>query len=304
MQFSVNYSPILAELVLEGAVRLDCFKCPAWPELLENAARVLPVYIHYPLAVGAGQGHPIDTETNQPADLDHFAALRDQTGKPLINTHFIPSGKDYPGIEQDSMNPADIQRVLDGTLRDLEPVIRRFGVENVMVENVVNEHGWLTMAVMPEVLAALLDRSGCAFLFDHSHARLAARNLGMDERNYCSALPVDRMREVHITGLQMLEGELLDRLFAADPGNRFITGWAGGMMDHLPMAEADWPELDWLLAQIQRGQTGESRWATPWVIASEVGGVGGFWEAVADRQSYLEQVPRMHRMIKGEGGAR
>jgi uncharacterized protein len=299
MQFAVNYSPALAELVRAGEVRLDLFKCPAWPDLLQAAAADRPVYIHFPLLIGSGWGHPMDAETNQPADLDRLAALRDQTGTPYINTHFVAPGSDYPGVTQDSLEEADIRRVLDGARRDLEPLIHRFGAENVLVEHVINEHGWLLLSVMPEVFARLLDETGCGFLLDLSHARLTARNLGLDERAYTASLPVDRLREVHITGLQLLEGELYQRLVAADTPGGFISTWAGKWMDHLPMSESDWPELEWLVAQIRAGQAGETRWATPWVIASEVGGVGGFWAVVSDHQSYREQVPRMERIITG-----
>jgi uncharacterized protein len=298
MQFAVNYSPALAELVRAGLVHLDLFKCPAWPDLIAEAARVLPVYIHFPLVVGGGQGHPIDSETGQPADLERMYALAEQTGTPLINTHFFASQQDYPDIPAASLSVPHMRQVVDGMLRDLEPLIRRFGAERVLVENITNEAGMLRMTVAPEVLEQILARSGCGFLFDLSHARLAARDLGLDERAYCASLPVQRMREVHITGLQLLTGDLLERMLAADRPGGFISQMAGRYMDHFAMTAADWSELSWLLGEIRRGQAGQSAWNTPWVISNEFGGVGGFWEVVSDPQVYLEQIPRMAAMIK------
>lgn len=299
MEFAVNYSPILAELVQEGKVCIDRFKCPAWPDLLAEARQVLPVYIHFPLTIGNGTGGPIDDEQKQPADLDRFAELLEQTGTPLVNTHFVPAAANYPGIDISSHSARDIERVLSNTLRDLEPLLKRFGPERVTIENIINEWGWLTMAVMPEVITRLLDESGCGFLFDLSHARLAARSLGLDERTYVSALPVDRIREIHITGLQLMAGDLYDRLMAAGNPGGFAGMMAGKWMDHLPMTDADWPVLEWMMAQLRAGQSTGSHWKMPWVIASEIGGVGGFWEQISNRAIYLDQVPRMAAIIHG-----
>jgi uncharacterized protein len=293
MEFAVNYSPVLAGLVREGRVRVDRFKCPTWPELVAEAQQTLPVYIHFPLGVGGGWGGPRDSETHDLADLDQIDRLLEQTGTPLINTHFVPPAARYPHIHQDSRDPRHIQEVVDSTLRDLEPLLDRFGPERVTLENVVNEHGWLTLAVLPEVIAAILESTGCGFLFDQSHARLAARNLGLDERAYAASLPLAHTREVHVTGLQLLTGPLLDLMVAIGDPYGFAKTMAGRWIDHLPMLEGDWPELEWILDQVRAGRAGQ-----PWVVAYEYGGVGRFWEDVTKAEVYLEQLPRMKAMIQ------
>lgn len=294
MEFAVNYSPLLAELVSEGRVRVDRFKCPAWPDLLADALRLLPVYIHFPLIIGSGAGIPIDDERKAPVDLERTADLLEMSGTRYVNTHFIPAVRDYPQIPAGSREPRHIEQVLSGALRDLEPLIRRFGAEWVLIENVINNPGWLDMAVLPELLWRLVEETGCGFLLDTSHARLAARNLGLDERAYTGELPVSRIREIHFTGLQVMEGEIYQRLMAAGDPDGIAGRKAGRWMDHLPMLDGDWPELEWAASCIRSGD-----WQAPWVIASEVGGVGGFWELVTTRETYLEQVPRMRSMILG-----
>lgn len=294
MEFSVNYSPALAELVREGQLRVDRFKCPAWPDLLEEVGAEWPLYVHFPFTVGAGQGGPVNDEKKQLADLDFFAEILETTGTPQVNTHLIFNSRDYPDIPLDSREPRHAQRLVSAALRDLEPLIRRFGAERVTVENIINEWGWLTLSVLPEVITRVLDETGCGFLFDLSHARLAARNLGIPEREYAAALPVDRIREVHVTGLQRMAGEMYERLMAAGNPGGFATMFAGKEMDHLPMLDADWVELEWMMAQIH-----SKAWRTPWVTAVEVGGVGGFWEMISTREVYLEQVPRLEQIIRG-----
>jgi uncharacterized protein (UPF0276 family) len=293
MEFAVNYSPVLAELVREGALSIDRFKCPAWPELVAEARRTLPVYVHLPLSIGSGAGGPVHDERKAPADLGWVAEMVETCGTPLINTHLFARAADYPGVPLDSSAPRHIRRLVDGALRDLEPLIRRFGAARVTVENVTWEYDWLRAAVLPDTMALLLEETGCGFLFDLSHARIAARQLGMDERAYASALPVQRIREAHVTGLRLLEGALLERVRAATADSGMGDAMAGKWMDHFSMADADWPELEWMVAQISAGA-----WSVPWVMAFEIGGVGGFWEMVAGRADYVEQLPRMAALVR------
>ncbi|RPJ50362.1 MAG: DUF692 family protein [Chloroflexi bacterium] len=293
MEFAVNYSPLLADLVRSGQVQVERFKCPAWPDLLKEAMQTRPVYIHFPLAVGSGAGHPTDEETKAPADLERIAGLQAMTGTPYINTHFIAAGKHYPGIPVDSRDPRHIDQVVSNTLRDLEPLIKRFGAERVLVENIINEYGWLDICALPEVLTRVLEETGCGFLFDLSHARLAACNLGLVARAYAAAMPVRHIREIHITGLQLLEGDLLEMMRRIDDPYGMAQYMAGQLIDHLPMRVEDWVELEWLVGEIQAG-----KFAAPWVMSFEYGGVGRFWEEVTNRDVYLSQVPRMANLAK------
>lgn len=294
MEFAVNYSPLLAELVKEGLVQVDRFKCPAWPDLIEAARKTLPVYVHFPLGIGNNLGYPVDAETKAPADLDRVAAIMESSGTPYINTHMIPSTVHYPHIPADSTAPDHVHQVIDGALRDLEPLIHRFGAENVLIENIINEYSWLTLGTLPEVFGRLLEETGCGFLFDQSHARLTARNRGLDEREYAASLPVEKIHEVHVTGLQRLEGELLRRLQSTGSMGGF-SSMIGKCIDHLPMTAEDWPELEWMCEQIWQ----PGRWNEPWVISFEYGGVGDFWEQVTEREVYLTQLSRMRTLING-----
>lgn len=293
MEFSVNFSPPLAELIAQGRVRIDRFKCPAWPDLLAEASRTLPVYIHFALSVGHGSGMPFDSETRRPADLERIADFLESTGTPLVNTHLIAPERNHPGIPPASREPQHVRRVVDATLRDLEPLLKRFGPERVTLENVVNEYGWLTACVQPEAFRMIVDEAGCGFLFDLSHARLTARNLELPEREYIATLPLDRLREMHVTGLERLEGDLLGMVMKAGDPYNLAASMTGRFIDHVSMLEADWPELAWAMDQIHSGA-----WATPWVVAFEYGGVGPFWEDLTRAETYLEQLPRMGEIVK------
>jgi hypothetical protein len=73
----------------------------------------------------------------------------------------------------------------------------------------------------------------------------------------------------------------------------FIARFNGHLLDHLPMTPADWDFTTWAMDQVRSGA-----WAEPWVVTFEYGGVGSFWEMVADRDVLARQVPRLHQLVK------
>ncbi len=279
MEFAVNYSPTLAELVRAGQVQVDRFKCPAWLSLLAEARLTLPLYIHFPLEISWGKGCPLNTETGAPADLDFIQDLLDSSATPYVNTHFFPpQAHGGNAANMQNLHPGEI---IDAAQRDLEPLLRRFSPERILIENTFGP---------PETLSLLLEKTGCGFLFDLSHAHLSAQSLGMDTFAYARALPLHLTREIHVTGIQKIEGQWREKMSHDLSFN--LAAWDGRDMDHLPMIPPDWQRFAWLLDELRAG-----RCATPWVLAFEYGGVGGFWETVTDRAVYLDQIPRMVNMI-------
>lgn len=292
MKFAVNYSPTLGRLAREGRVVLDRFKCPAWPALIREAAATLPVYIHFPLIVGRGLGAPLNSETGQAADLGALEALMDETGTPYMNTHFYPTPASLGGADPDDLSPRARRRVIDAALLDLEPLVNRLGPEKVLVENLMAEPNLMRAAVLPETISELAERAGCGLLFDLSHARITTETMGLDLVEYVRALPVEKMREAHVTGIQVLEGRWVEMMREWNDMLFSFESWLGKRIDHLPMVADDWAALGWLLGEIRAG-----RMAEPWVLAYECGGVGPFWEKVGEEAMYLEQIPRMREMV-------
>ena len=291
MEFAVNYSPMLAGLVSAGQVQVDRFKCPAWPDLLREAQATRPVYVHFPLVIGEGHGMPIDEERKQHADLDFYAGVLESTGTPLLNTHLHPTAAAY-SFPLHSLDAAHARLLVDGALRDLEPLIRRFGAERVIVENVVPDASHPHLLAAPEVLQRILEETGCGFLFDISHARLAAVQLGLEARAYIAMLPLDKIRELHVTGIQRFEGHWVDLLRGVKDPIWNLERMTGRMIDHLPMTETDWTFYRWAMGCIRDGE-----WGRPWVAAYEYGGVGGFWNILCDSQVYLRDLPALRAEI-------
>ena len=294
MKLAVNYSPALAELVARGRAEVDLYKLPAWPDLVAKLSTdgVGPSYIHFPLLVGTGAGGPIDTETNAAPDWAQIDALLETTHTPWVSAHMGPRPEDHPGLV--GITPeAQVKTLIQMLIADLHPLVTRYGPERIVGENIFEFYGMhLRAAMFPEVLSGAIEASGCGFLLDLSHAQLAARALGVDPYAYVEALPVTRIREIHVTGVQRFDAPWIDRARATGVDPHLIGQLADQYVDHLPMIDDDWTFLAWALDRIRAGA-----WATPEIVAYECGGVGPLFAALTLPEVLEDQVPRLYTMV-------
>jgi uncharacterized protein (UPF0276 family) len=295
MQLAINYSYPTADLLRSGRVQLDRFKCPAWPDLIAQAQADHPVCIHFPLTVGAGIGDAMDVEKQQRADWDAIEAIMRQTDTPFINVHLTPRMQYFPAVPGDSTDPADIAYITERLIADVAALVARFGAEHIIAENCHRDVGSLLIGSWPHIIRHVIYETGCGLLFDLSHARLAAAELGMDPYAYIAALPMDRMREMHVTGVQQVDEHWLNVARLLPDGESLLQRFHGHLLDHLPMTDTDWLWFAWALAQIRAGV-----WSEPWSVGFEVGGVGPLWEAIADAATLAVQVPRLYAMVHAE----
>jgi uncharacterized protein (UPF0276 family) len=294
MNLAVNFSEAAEKLVRKGQIQVDYLKCPAWPDLVRRAREVGPVYVHFPLRVGRGIGDALDTETRQPPDWGRVETLLAQTDTRQVNLHLAPRVGELDGISFDAADDHDVEVVAEGMIRDVRSVVQRFGAERVVLENADDgRSGILRAALLPEVINRVVRETGCGFLLDISHARLAARRLGLGSGEYIAQLPLSCICEIHLAGIQRFAGRwvVLAKEAGLDPD--VIQKLDGQVLDHLPLTAEDWDFYTWALQQVQHGA-----WGEPWVVALEFGGFGGLWEITADENVLAGQVPRLYSLVK------
>lgn len=263
MQFALNYSPQAASLLDAGALDIDRFKCPDWPDLIAAARAYRPVYVHFELRTDRRH---LTAET-----LDAAARWRDETSTPYINAHIIPARGSFLDMPVDTADPGDERAVFECLLDGAAALVERFGAEHVIIENVpyYGRAGETPRpAVLPDTIRRVVEETGCGFLLDISHARLAARHLGMDEAAYLGQMPGERLREIHVTGI------------GRDPDGR--------VCDHLALTGEDWRWVGRVLDRVRAGE-----WAAPWAMAFEYGGIGPLFEWRSERDVIAAQVPRL-----------
>jgi uncharacterized protein (UPF0276 family) len=273
MKLALNYSPDAERLVNEGEIQIDCFKCPDWPELVTRAERSKPVYVHFGLNAG----------TNSPSHTNWLALeeLRSRTATPYVNIHLIATIDAFPTFPVDTREAAHLDAVAASFIENVAVLVQRFGAASVIVENVVyrgQEGKVLYPSIAPEVITKVIEATGCGLLLDTAHARMSTLYLGISPQEYISRLPLQHLRELHITGIQH-DGRL----------------WR----DSMPMSSEDWAVAEWVLENIRCGN-----WPDPWVVSFEYGGVGPKFEWRTDAKVLSAQVPRLASLVHRQAGGR
>ena len=174
VKLAVNYSPQAAELLRDGFINIDLFKCPDWDDLIADARADAPVYVHFPLTTGELQD----------ADLARVEHLLTETDTPYINVHLKATNKDFPNMALNSRDSHDIQQITDWFISEVGRLTTHFGAERIIAENLIyrgHTLNTLRPAVLPEVISAVIIETGCGLLLDLSHARIAAHYLAVEE---------------------------------------------------------------------------------------------------------------------------
>lgn len=100
----------------------------------------------------------------------------------------------------------------------------------LLLENMPHwPHDVLHEAVRPAFIRAVLEAADAPLLLDLAHARVSAAALAMPVEAYLSALPLDRVVEIHLSGPRMVDGRLVDA--------------------HEPLTAEDYDLLAWALAR-------------------------------------------------------
>ncbi len=269
MLYAINYSPQAAALLRKGQIELDRFKCPPWPDMIAEAERLRPIAVHFGLRAGPG-----NLETSIRWDeIEHFLKV---TETAYVNIHLAIRADEMPHLPYNHpLQGGEKQQVIERLLTDVEAVTRRFGAQRVIAENVPWHRDYspnLCATVQPEVIRTVIEQSGCGLLLDISHARISAHSLNMAPWEYLQALPVERLRELHFTGLH---------------------DWGFMQMDHLSVLDSDWPWLDGVLEKIR-----SDGWGQAHMLAFEYGGIGGFFADHTDQDTIARDVPPMYARVK------
>lgn len=269
MNLAVNYSPQAAELFQDKEITFDLFKCPDWDDLIVQAREVTDLYVHFPLITGQIKD----------ADLTRVETLLTETQTPYVNVHLHATNDDFPNMRLNTRDPADAEQVTEWLIMELESLISHFGAERIVAENLIYRgHGMnmLRPVVLPEVITEVLEHTGCKFLLDVSHARIAAYHLGVEEPtdlwDYLHRLPAERLTELHLTGIHFHDEKV---------------------KDHFGFTEGDWGVLEDVFSHIRSG-----KWAEPETVSFEYGGIGKPFAWRSKKEVLASDVPRLRNLIK------
>jgi uncharacterized protein len=260
MKFAVNYSAPLVHLLDEDAIQIDLIKCPDWEGMLNEAKAHAEITIHFDLEVGLGNTFL--------ADFSRIKALMKRTFTPHVNTHLVTPRQFNPDSTQELRQINALWR------EEIQLMTDHLGHSLVALEHYPYTHANpnIRPAADPQVFSRVIQETDCMFLLDLAHARITAHTLGVNVRDYIQALPLDRLVEMHVTGIKTHSGVLTD---------------------HFELGEEDWSTLAWALRQI-----GTGAWRSPEIIAFEYGGIGSTFVWRTDPEVLKSQVPVLYEMLR------
>jgi uncharacterized protein (UPF0276 family) len=270
MRFAVNYSAPAYALIESGAIDTDMLKCSSdFPDLIPLSRKLKPVCIHFSFHAGRPTHEKYDKKM-----IEHMLKISDTR---YVNMHLSATNEDYPEIDVESQKKEDRERVIEKMIVDVTEMTDLFGSDKVILENFPyhararSKKDILRVVVETETINRVIEETGCGLLLDIDHARTAALAMGEDPKTYIGALPVNRIKELHMTGTKMNNGVL---------------------ESHLAMKEDDWEFFDWTLGKIARKE-----WSEPDIMAFEYGGVGKAFEVRSDPKVIRTQVPLFMQKI-------
>ncbi len=265
MKLAVNFSPQASDLLKSGQIQFDLFKTPDWQDMVEVAIEFLPVYVHFDLSVGDGRlAH---------ADWSKVDDFLEKTGTKIVNLHVVSP------TDLDPCNHGQVEALQDQIIHEVQTVCKRYNPERVITENIPLPRcgkEYLRPVALPPFFQRIVTETGCGMLLDLAHAAISAKTLQTDPFTFFSEFPVRRLKEIHITGLGLHEGEI---------------------HDHMEMKDRDWNLFETAINRIKTGD-----WRSPDIIAFEYGGTGAPFSWRSETRVLLEQVPRLNQLVHNGNG--
>lgn len=126
------------------------------------------------------------------------------------------------------LDPPDINRSIRKFVHQLEK-LKGFNELPLILENLPSlPDRKYCYAAGTDVITEILETTDSGLLLDISHARLAASFQGMDVHEYLEKLPLDRTKQIHVSGIREWNGHLLDAHESLQKEDYAILRWVLG----------------------------------------------------------------------------
>ncbi|MDB4897979.1 MAG: hypothetical protein JWN15_4241 [Firmicutes bacterium] len=267
-QLGCNYSQPLLSFLAEGEVAVDWIKLSREDTLLREVAEcrsIRPALVHTLRHAG------MSPEAFSQIDWDelNFAIAACRSPHVAIHLQSMAADWDFP-VDPAVQDGTVARRVLERMITHILAAQERLHVP-LLLENIPlgGSRGNLWICARPATICEALAATDTGLLLDTAHLRSAAWYLGMDPHAYALALPLERVREIHVTGPRLVPGEgLRDR--------------------HRELLEEDYALLAWLLER-----------TSPAMVTLEYGGTGPTFErpGMTDPEALRRQLHRLKGML-------
>jgi uncharacterized protein (UPF0276 family) len=208
MKLAVNFSEALLYLLRKNPnLPVDYIKVPTYPfpesfaqfETGEKYRRLLP----HPAQPGVlDLGHPLP---EQRFNRDLIREVIRRTASPYLSTHLEARTEHFPEYfqYQHRNHPTVSQALKERFLTAIATVKTETGLPLILE----NFPYYTTLAHFrtgsePDFISAICQEGDCGFLLDIAHARCSAWHMRREAESYIMALPLSRLREIHLAGVR------------------------------------------------------------------------------------------------------
>lgn len=207
MKLAVNYSePLLGLLRQNPTLEVDYIKVPTFPfpgcfvqfDAGSTWRRLLP---HLAQPGVLALGHPQPSQRFSP---EIVTQVIQRTLPPYISTHlearrdFFPEYRMY----QHENHPRLRQAMQERFLTTIAQVKQQIRLPLVLENCPYYRLDRIRLGSEPEFITSLCELGDCDFLLDIAHARCSAWSTGESIVDYINALPLKRLREIHLAGVE------------------------------------------------------------------------------------------------------
>lgn len=254
MVLGCNYSNELIRLINDNEVDLDYVKFPLEYDihkLYESSRAKLPAMIH---------GIPVRTASLdlKSYDFDFLNHYLEKYNCPHFGIHFYANTNDFT----ETLIENEIKRRVE---YDLEYFKEKVALP-LLIENMPNYSITANLADAT-YLNKVCNKYDVGLLLDLSHAKITAHNLGIPFKEYINALPLSRVREIHVNGTYL------------DPKL--------GIRDkHYEMKGTDYNNLSYVLAVTNAKY-----------LTLEYGGIGEHLKGRSNKDAIKRQIERLRTLI-------
>jgi uncharacterized protein (UPF0276 family) len=202
--------PLTRSLLAARAVACEYFETAI--HFADSAVECFPGYamlLHNAVA-NWSLGHP-----HAVAQTDVLPLTRQRlhaTGAPWLSVHLGFSAAEvvFDGVTRARSPVLGREQLLTTVCHNLT-VLRAALPVPVIVENLdYNPSGAYEHICEPAFIRAVAERSGVGLLLDLAHAQVSAAALGMSITAYLTALPLERVRQLHVSRPCWRDGRLVD----------------------------------------------------------------------------------------------
>lgn len=130
--------------------------------------------------------------------------------------------------------------------------LQRWAPLPLILENMPCSHPRHQLEIDPQITSEILEATGCGLLLDLGHARVGAQYLGLAPQDYLDLLPLDKVRQIHVSGPRTRGDRLYDAHEALMQEDYALLEWTLARTDPQVVTLEYFRDRDALASQIEK----------------------------------------------------